>query len=207
MGVKMTFMLFIFIYVANANIYLSDNVISCTTFNTHKFDNADNTIQDVYKCLDKALLINIQKNDVENAIGQKLRHYIDTLNSYEDQTVFVDETNKVTRHELTSIKQDAVTTLSRLEYITKNLRLPAAYRVSNERLIEQTNTFIYALKNTVALIEAIPPLLENHLAMMTNLTIPLNTLNEYEQKKSNAYEELDQAVHQFQTDILEKIHQ
>lgn len=206
MGVKMTFILINFIYRIAANVYSSNNVISCTTFNTHRFDNADNTIQDVYKCLDKTLIINLQRNDVERAIGTELRHYIDSLNSYEHQTIFVDETNKVTRHELTAIQQDAVTTLSRLKYITKNLRLPAAYRISNERLIEETKTFIYALKNTLSLIEAIPPLLENHIATMTNLTIPLNTLNDYEQKKSMAYEELDEAIHQFQTDILQKIH-
>jgi len=196
-----------FLMGSGANVYLADNVFSCTNIDVQKSDNSDQIITDVYKCLDKALLINLKKSTVQEAIGSSLHSYIHALHNYEHQTLYVDETNKVTRHELTAIQQDAMTTLNRINYITKNIRLPATYRLSNDRLITETNTFIQTLKQTVSLIDTIPLLLDEHIDTMTNLTLPLSTLKDYEHQKNNAYQDLDIALNTFQQFILQQIHQ
>ena len=100
-----------------------------------------------------------------------------------------------------------MTTLNRINYITKNIRLPATYRLSNDRLITETNTFIQTLKQTVSLIDTIPLLLDEHIDTMTNLTLPLSTLKDYEHQKNNAYQDLDIALNTFQQFILQQIHQ
>jgi len=191
--------------VGFASNYLSDYVISCTNINIRKTDIATVVITDMYKCLDNTLLINLKEQEIKDAIGLQLQNYINALHSYEQQAIYVDETNKITRLELVSIQQDAVTTLARVAYVTKNVRLPATYRLSNERLIEETNTFIHFLKHTTDIMESIPPLLIQNINTMSNLTLPFATLDEYEKQKSNTFQQFDSALEAFQQYLHDKI--
>jgi len=205
MGSHILYLLLNFLYVGFASNYLSDYVISCTNINIRKTDIVSTVITDMYRCLDNTLLINLKEHEITDAIGPQLHNYINALHTYERQAIYVDETNKVTRLELVAIQQDAVTTLARVAFVTKNVRLPATYRLSNERLIEETNTFIHFLKHTTELMESIPPLLIQNINIMSNLTLPFATLDEYEKQKSDTFQQFVSALEAFQQYLHKKI--